>query len=621
MAKTSVRVEPIGRGDVRNRGGHNSRKGSKAAHIDETRTCFNMTLYGGDDAVEDIYMDIEGVDNQRAGGPVCAEIVSSFPLELIGEKEGQKLTPEICSRCLASPVFQTWVDATIEGMRRHGLIHADLHMDEDTPHIQAFLSIKTERKVGKRDRSGKSKTVLNYAHFWSIEGDKKTKDFYFAAGKVSDNPKKLARVEEKYGMKYDPSITPTGKLQTEFAELYQSAGLDMKRGESVLTTGVRHKSFHKKRAEDERKAVEAEIAEKNAKLLAEYKIQAEAKLAQDKAEIDKTTEQAKAKADEDKAQAEAKAREAEQARIKAEADLAAQVASAAAAARARAKADEDKAQAEKTAKEAEQAKAKAEEEAQKEGREVAAAVAWLEEAYTQGVEQVSQQLEAIREQQKKAEQDLEKVRALADEIAEEAKKQKEEKDKAEAKAKEAEQARVKAEEEAQKEGREVAAAVAWLEEAYSQGVEQLSQRLEQVREQNKRAENDLSQAQTFADEAKQTLEKTKEERNNAKVALEQAQEEAKKVKAQAESDVTAVKTYYESLKSLGKTLLGLTDVAGGVVEYLKQMRERADAKFRSAIWRRAQELRCALAQAVRATEAHEQVDEDYNDAATRLKLE
>ena len=515
MAKTSVRVEPVARGDVRNRGGHNSRKGSKAAHIDETRTCFNMTLYGGDDAVEDIYMDIEGVDNQRAGGPVCAEIVSSFPLALIGEKEGQKLTPGICSKCLASPVFQTWLDMTIEGMRRHGLIHADLHMDEDTPHIQAFLSIKTERKVGKRDRSGKSKTVLNYAHFWSIEGDKKTKDFYFAAGKVSDNPKKLARVEEKYGMKYDPSITPTGKLQTEFAELYQSAGLDMKRGESVLTTGVRHKSFHEKRAEDERKAVESKIADKNAKMLAEYKVQAEAKLAQDKAEIDRTTEQAKAKA---------------------EADLAVQVASAAAAARARAKADEDKAQ-------------------------------------------------------------------------------------AEAKAKEAEQARIKAEEEAQKEVREVAATVAWLKEAHTRGVEQLSQHLEQVREQNKRAEQDLAQAKALADDAAQTLEKAKEERNNAKVAFEQAQEEAKKVKAQAESDVTAVKTYYESLKSLGKTLFGLTEVAGGVVAYLKQMREIADAKFRSAIWRRAQKLRYALAQAVRTTEKHEQVNGDYNDAATRFKLE
>ena len=142
-----------------------------------------------------------------------------------------------------------------------------------------------------------------------------------------------------------------------------------------------------------------------------------------------------------------------------------------------------------------------------------------------------------------------------------------------------------------------------------------------MREQNKRAENDLSQAQTIADEAKQTLEKTKEERDNAKVAFEQAQEEAKKAKEQAESDVTAVKTYYESLKSLGKTLLGLTDVAGGVVEYLKQMRERADAKFRSAIWQRAQELRCALAQAVRTTEAHEQVDEDYDEAVTRLRLE
>ena len=360
-------------------------------------------------------------------------------------------------------------------------------------------------------------------------------------------------------------------------------------------------------------------------------------------------EQAQEEAKNVKAQAEVIARETEQARIKAEANLAVQVASAAAAARARAKADEDKTQAEAKAKEAEQARLKAEAEAKKEGKEVAETVAWLKETYTRSVEQLSQRLEQVREQNKRAEQDLAQAKALADEVKQTLKKTEIERDKAnadlavqvasaaaaararakadedkaqaEAKAKEAEQARIKAEEEAQKEVREVAATVAWLKEAHTRGVEQLSQHLEQVREQNKRAEQDLAQAKALADDAAQTLEKAKEERNNAKVAFEQAQEEAKKVKAQAESDVTAVKTYYESLKSLGKTLFGLTEVAGGVVAYLKQMREIADAKFRSAIWRRAQKLRYALAQAVRTTEKHEQVNGDYNDAATRFKLE
>ena len=311
MAKTSVRVEPVGKADVAGRGRHNSRTGRLAAHVDPLRTCFNTPLYGGDDAVEAIWQDIAGCDQARAGnGPVCAEMLSSFPLKLIGR---EKLTAAVAVECLASPIFQTWVDTTLEVMRRHGLIHADLHMDEETPHIQGFCSVKTDRKVGKRDRSNKSKVVLNYAAHWGVQGDKKTKDFCFAAGCVSHDPKRLAKVEEKYGMMYDPSATPMGKLQTEFAEAYKAAGLDLDRGESVLTTGKRHKTFYEHRAEEERKAVEAEIDSKNAERLAAYREQAEERLRSDKALIDAATkqvEEAKRKAQEEVAWAEAALEEA-----------------------------------------------------------------------------------------------------------------------------------------------------------------------------------------------------------------------------------------------------------------------------------------------------------------------
>ena len=284
MAKTSVRLEPVGKADIAGRGRHNSRTGYIPENVDPSRTAFNVPLIG-DDACEAIWQDIAGLDQARAGRReiVCAEVVSSFPTELLGNvSSGAKGAIE----CLESPIFQTWIDTTLEVMRKHGAFHAVLHMDETTPHIHAFLSIKTERKGAKRDRSGKSKFVLNYAAHWGMKGDKKTKDFYFAAGKVSHKPERLAEVEKLYNMKYDPAITPLGKLQTEFAEAYQSAGLNMERGESVLTTQERHKSFHEKEADDKRKAIEAEIDRENQEKLEQYRKQSQNDFNDAKADVD-----------------------------------------------------------------------------------------------------------------------------------------------------------------------------------------------------------------------------------------------------------------------------------------------------------------------------------------------
>ena len=286
MAKTSVRLKAIGRSDIAGLAGHNDRKGYTPYNVDASRTVFNIDLIGGNDAYEAIMMDITGCDQARAGKRelVCAEIISSFPVvELLGVDSE---TPQGAVMCLTNPMFEKWVDTTLEVLRRHGCIHAVLHMDEKTPHIHGVCSVKIKREGAKRDRSGKSPYVLNYAAYWNMKGDKKTKDFYFAAGKLSKRPESLAQLEKQYGMKYDPSATPLGRLQSEFADAYLAVGLDMERGESVLKTHVRHKSHHEKHAEDERRRMEAEIDNRNASLLQEYREQAEKKMAEDRAKID-----------------------------------------------------------------------------------------------------------------------------------------------------------------------------------------------------------------------------------------------------------------------------------------------------------------------------------------------
>ena len=267
MAKMVVRLEAVKRRDIAGRGRHNSRTGYVPERIDKTRMPLNMTLVGSDDACEAIWQDILGCDMARGkvdgGNDVCAELVLSFSPDWIKELDGACAATEL----LADEKFNRWIDVSVDVLKRHGCINAVLHMDEDTPHIHAFTSVKTERQGAKRDRSGKSQYVLNYAAHWSVDGDKKTKDFYYNAGRVSHNPKRLAAIEKKYGMKYDPEKTPCGKLQLEFYQAYADAGLDLERGESVLTRQARHKTFqqHALDMEVEKIKSEAEKAKSDAK--------------------------------------------------------------------------------------------------------------------------------------------------------------------------------------------------------------------------------------------------------------------------------------------------------------------------------------------------------------------
>ena len=343
MAKMVVRLEAVKRRDIAGRGRHNSRTGYVPERIDKTRMPLNMTLVGSDDACEAIWQDILGCDMARGkvdgGNDVCAELVLSFSPDWIKELDGACAATEL----LADEKFNRWIDTSVAVLKRHGCIHAVLHMDEDTPHIHAFTSVKTERQGAKRDRSGKSQYVLNYAAHWSVDGDKKTKDFYYNAGRVSHNPKRLAAIEKKYGMKYDPEKTPCGKLQLEFYRAYADAGLDLERGESVLTRQARHKTFqqHALDMEVEKIKSEAEKAKSDAKKAIKKAEKAKA-VAQAESERAAQATQAAVQA---KADAQAEIDKAAHAKAVAqnETERAAQAAQAAAQAQAEAQAEIDKA--------------------------------------------------------------------------------------------------------------------------------------------------------------------------------------------------------------------------------------------------------------------------------------
>ncbi len=297
MAYVVARISGIKRRDMWLRLKHNSRECVEKPHIDKKRQICNLPIIGDGDAYYALTEDIAGCDMARGvkdgNNLVGAEGVFSFsndwlPYDLKGD--GIKGAIDY----LADEKFNLWIDTMKDFLVSKNCISAVLHMDETTPHIHAVFSVKEKRKVGKRDRSGKSAYVLNYGKTWN-EKDKTLS----AMSRVRHNPVILKSLEEKYGRKYDPTETVMGKFQTEVWEACQKAGLDLERGksdsihktaeayrieqfyeheiENIKKDGEKRKKKERQKAEDKKRKeleqIEESLKQEKAKLQAEFERQ------------------------------------------------------------------------------------------------------------------------------------------------------------------------------------------------------------------------------------------------------------------------------------------------------------------------------------------------------------
>lgn len=137
---------------------HRSPDGSSA--IDLTRSHLNRRLVGHEDGIyaslEDLYASGVHRPTRQAEAPYLRIVVSASPSFFRPTDPGAKGTWQ-------EDRLEVWLSATLQHLAiEHGrdLVHAELHLDEDTPHIHAVVAPtygKKARKPGrkKRDESDK----------------------------------------------------------------------------------------------------------------------------------------------------------------------------------------------------------------------------------------------------------------------------------------------------------------------------------------------------------------------------------------------------------------------------------------------------------------------------------
>lgn len=266
MSFVVARVEPIKRKNIFAVARHNERLGELQLHVDKEKSFYNLTLIGESDLASDLLDDISGCDMARKSGEagedsVAAELILSFSPEWLGIENGIKKDDiEILN---GDSRFKQWIDRSVKFLYERGCIHADLHMDEKTPHIHAIMSVKVKRESKAKTekskrRSKKSEYVLNYK---SLYGAKDNIEFQLS--RAAKNPKILADLEKKYGRKYNPAETKLGQLQEQYANIMSDLGLE--KGISVLDTHARHTT----KAQWEQKRKKEELEEKHKKEIQE----------------------------------------------------------------------------------------------------------------------------------------------------------------------------------------------------------------------------------------------------------------------------------------------------------------------------------------------------------------
>lgn len=140
------------------------------------------------------------------GGPsrkrlIATEVIVPLPYREWAEAQGEDGVRKFVQDAM------TFIEARFVN---HGLIHAVLHLDEETPHIQALGVCMTDKPDGRVVRHGYDPTLMSRE--WRL-----SQDHVFGRGKAG-----------------------ASVLQTEFHAHMKKAGWSLKRGEPALLTNAKN---------------------------------------------------------------------------------------------------------------------------------------------------------------------------------------------------------------------------------------------------------------------------------------------------------------------------------------------------------------------------------------------
>ena len=158
-SQVSCRVEPV-KTDEKLAGlaAHIDRTQIKPQeHIDATRTPFNRVLVGSGDVFGDVKAMIGKYKKAHKDTTPCAELVLTAKREWFDE-----ISPE-WRKGVFTPQMQNWIDSNLQFLKDAypGLVSADMHLDEEAPHIHAMVVPLVTYRISYR-RGSKEVTRIAY---------------------------------------------------------------------------------------------------------------------------------------------------------------------------------------------------------------------------------------------------------------------------------------------------------------------------------------------------------------------------------------------------------------------------------------------------------------------------
>jgi len=198
--KTVCRVEPLKSKDLKGVQIHNKRE-SEYSNVDESLSHLNRDFnIGSGDVLADVTALLEKYPlPSKKTTNVAGEMVLSASPEYFtdGTPEQQKERLDI------------WVKTNVDWLKEkygEGLVSCDLHLDENTPHLQAV--IVPLHTYEKKNQHGS--TTVTKTHYNNVFGDK-------------------ASLIAKARKEQNSELTKCGRLQTEYAKAVEHLGIE--RGE------------------------------------------------------------------------------------------------------------------------------------------------------------------------------------------------------------------------------------------------------------------------------------------------------------------------------------------------------------------------------------------------------
>lgn len=202
MYKAVLRVEPLKEKDLSKIEKHQNRLNDES-HINKNKSINNKILFGSENLKDDI-LKISNKYKSHPKASICAEMILTAHHEFFdkycnGWKEGK-----------INNNLQKWIDTNINFLKEKygdGLAGIRIHLDEQAPHIHAFIVPIDTYKIKYR-RGEKEVTKVKYNN---IFGDD-------------------AKVIYQARKEKNPELTKLGKLQTEYSKYLLDNKIPLMRG-------------------------------------------------------------------------------------------------------------------------------------------------------------------------------------------------------------------------------------------------------------------------------------------------------------------------------------------------------------------------------------------------------